>query len=136
MWFLTYPLEATNFIDKWTYDCFKHDLNMYIVWPVLFSPLHLYIGDLRIDTFYYYSSKRANALLVGVASHGVRTGFEVPCLIVAAKADLDSFPMVIQNSIRVFFFFSDYNIICMFYYASSIIHKLFLVCLVVCLFQT
>jgi hypothetical protein len=46
-----------------------------------------------------------------------------------------TFPMVIQNSTRVFIFFSDYNMImCMFYYASSIIQKLFLVCLISCLF--
>jgi hypothetical protein len=70
---------------------------------------------LRIDTFYFYSSnafswERATELLVEVASHGEDTGFEVPCLIVAAKDDLDSFPMAIQNSTRVFIFFSDYNI--------------------------
>ncbi|KAK1582479.1 hypothetical protein Q3G72_015440 [Acer saccharum] len=47
------------------------------------------------------SWKRATELLVEVASHGEDTGFEVPCLIVAAKDDLDSFPMAIQDSTRV-----------------------------------
>ncbi|KAH9689213.1 mitochondrial Rho GTPase 1 [Citrus sinensis] len=47
------------------------------------------------------SWKRATELLVEVASHGEDTGFEVPCLIVAAKDDLDSFAMAIQDSIRV-----------------------------------
>lgn len=47
------------------------------------------------------SWKRATELLVEVASHGENTGFEVPCLIVAAKDDLDSFPLAIQHSTRV-----------------------------------
>lgn len=47
------------------------------------------------------SWKRATELLVEVASHGEDIGFEVPCLIVAAKDDLDSFAMAIQDSTRV-----------------------------------
>ncbi|XP_022719377.1 mitochondrial Rho GTPase 1-like isoform X1 [Durio zibethinus] len=47
------------------------------------------------------SWKRAAELLVDVAGHGEDTGYEVPCLIVAAKDDLDSFPMAIQDSTRV-----------------------------------
>ncbi|KAK4779336.1 hypothetical protein SAY86_006864 [Trapa natans] len=47
------------------------------------------------------SWKRATELLVEVASHGEVTGFEVPCLIIAAKDDLDPFPMAIQDSTRV-----------------------------------
>ncbi|KDO56330.1 hypothetical protein CISIN_1g008223mg [Citrus sinensis] len=50
------------------------------------------------------SWKRATELLVEVASYGEDTGFEVPCLIVAAKDDLDSFAMAIQDSTRVFTF--------------------------------
>ncbi|XVF41940.1 hypothetical protein PTKIN_Ptkin01aG0321100 [Pterospermum kingtungense] len=47
------------------------------------------------------SWKRASELLMDVAGHGEDTGYEVPCLIVAAKDDLDSFPMAIQDSTRV-----------------------------------
>ncbi|XP_050380342.1 mitochondrial Rho GTPase 1-like [Argentina anserina] len=47
------------------------------------------------------SWKTAADLLVQVASHGENTGFVVPCLIVAAKDDLDSFPLAIQHSTRV-----------------------------------
>ncbi|XP_062156578.1 mitochondrial Rho GTPase 1-like isoform X2 [Alnus glutinosa] len=47
------------------------------------------------------SWERATEFLVEVASHGKDTGFEVPCLIVAAKDDLDSFPMAMPNSTRV-----------------------------------
>ncbi|KAI3975789.1 hypothetical protein MKX01_023215 [Papaver californicum] len=47
------------------------------------------------------SWKRATELLVDVAGHGEDSGFEVPCLIVAAKDDLDPFPLAIQNSTRV-----------------------------------
>ncbi|KAG8479599.1 hypothetical protein CXB51_029360 [Gossypium anomalum] len=46
------------------------------------------------------SWKRATELLVDVAGHGEDTGYEVPCLIVAAKDDLDSFPTAIQDSTR------------------------------------
>lgn len=50
------------------------------------------------------SSWRASSeLLVNIAGHGENTGFEVPCLIVAAKDDLESFTSAIQDSIRVFF---------------------------------
>ncbi|XP_062084733.1 mitochondrial Rho GTPase 1-like [Humulus lupulus] len=47
------------------------------------------------------SWKRATELLVEVAGHGEDTGYEVPCLIVAAKDDRDSFPLAIQHSTRV-----------------------------------
>uniref|UniRef100_A0A1U8QAI4 Mitochondrial Rho GTPase 1-like isoform X3 n=1 Tax=Nelumbo nucifera TaxID=4432 RepID=A0A1U8QAI4_NELNU len=47
------------------------------------------------------SWRRATELLVDVASHGEDSGFEVPCLIVAAKDDLDPYPMAIQDSTRV-----------------------------------
>ncbi|KAF7143324.1 hypothetical protein RHSIM_Rhsim05G0141900 [Rhododendron simsii] len=47
------------------------------------------------------SWKRAADLLVKVASHGEANGCEVPCLIVAAKDDLDPFPTEIQDSTRV-----------------------------------
>ncbi|KAA8545102.1 hypothetical protein F0562_019886 [Nyssa sinensis] len=48
------------------------------------------------------SWKRATELLVEVASHGEMTGYEVPCLIVAAKDDLDPSPTAIQDSTRVY----------------------------------
>ncbi len=71
-------------------------------------------------------------MLVEVAGHCEDTGFEVPCLIVAAKDDLDSFPMAIQDSTRVYTC-SVTKISCIFYYASLIVHKLFLVFFVVCM---
>lgn len=40
-------------------------------------------------------------LLVQIAGHGENTGYEVPCLIVAAKDDLDPFALAIQESTRV-----------------------------------
>ena len=49
------------------------------------------------------SWRTASELLFEIASHGENTGFEVPCLIVAAKDDLNSFPMAIQESARVYF---------------------------------
>ncbi|CAN0897119.1 Mitochondrial Rho GTPase 1 [Linum grandiflorum] len=64
------------------------------------------LASCDIAVFVYDSSdesswKRATELLVAVAGHGEHTGYEVPCLIVAAKDDLNSFPMAIQESTRV-----------------------------------
>ncbi|XP_059449419.1 mitochondrial Rho GTPase 1-like [Corylus avellana] len=53
-----------------------------------------------VAVFVHDSSNRATELLVEVASHGEDTGFEVPCLVVAAKEDLDSFSMATHNSNR------------------------------------
>ena len=54
------------------------------------------------------SWRRATELLVEVARLGEETGFGVPCLLVAAKFDLDPFPMAAHESAKVdtFFFFS------------------------------
>lgn len=65
------------------------------------------------------SWKASSELLVEIAGHGEDTGFEVPCLIVAAKDDLDSFPMAIQESTRVF---SIDLFICMILYLIENIH--------------
>ncbi|WOL15903.1 mitochondrial Rho GTPase 1-like [Canna indica] len=47
------------------------------------------------------SWKRTKELLIQIASHGENTGFEVPCLIISAKEDLDSNPFSVQDSTRV-----------------------------------
>ncbi|XP_051122525.1 mitochondrial Rho GTPase 1 [Andrographis paniculata] len=47
------------------------------------------------------SWEKATDMLVDVASQGEATGYEVPCLIVAAKDDLDPYPTEIQDSTRV-----------------------------------
>ncbi|CAN1232750.1 Mitochondrial Rho GTPase 1 [Linum perenne] len=64
------------------------------------------LASCDIAVFVYDSSdesswKRATQLLVDVAGHGEDTGYEVPCLIVAAKDDLNAFPMAIPESTRV-----------------------------------
>lgn len=56
-----------------------------------------------------YSSKeaswiRATELLVQVASHGETNGYEVPCLIVAAKDDLEPYPNAIEALTGVYIF--------------------------------
>ncbi|KAE8720764.1 Mitochondrial Rho GTPase 1 [Hibiscus syriacus] len=48
-----------------------------------------------------YSWKRSRELLLDVARRGEDSGYGVPCLLVAAKDDLDPFPMSLQNSTRV-----------------------------------
>lgn len=50
---------------------------------------------------YEPSWKKTTELLLKVASHGEATGYEVPCLIVAAKDDLDPYMTAIQDSTRV-----------------------------------
>ncbi|XP_020101730.1 mitochondrial Rho GTPase 1-like isoform X2 [Ananas comosus] len=47
------------------------------------------------------SWKRAKELLVRVATHGENSGFEIPCLIISAKDDLEPYPSAIQDSTRV-----------------------------------
>ncbi len=47
------------------------------------------------------SWKRAVELLVQVAAHGETNGFEVPCLLIAAKDDLEPDPAIIQSSAQV-----------------------------------
>ncbi|GLT36319.1 hypothetical protein SLA2020_107050 [Shorea laevis] len=48
-----------------------------------------------------YSWKRARELLLDVARCGEESGYGVPCLLIAAKDDLDPFPMALQNAARV-----------------------------------
>ena len=55
-----------------------------------------------------YSWQRARDLLVQVATHGENTGYEVPCLIVAAKDDLDQSSQALQESTRVSFLTVNY----------------------------
>ncbi|XP_047337722.1 mitochondrial Rho GTPase 1-like [Impatiens glandulifera] len=64
------------------------------------------LADCDIAVFVHDSSdgsswNRAKELLVDVASHGEATGYEMPCLIVATKDDLDPSPTQIQDSTRV-----------------------------------
>ncbi|XP_042390744.1 mitochondrial Rho GTPase 1-like isoform X1 [Zingiber officinale] len=61
-----------------------------------------------IAAFVYDSSdennwKKARELLEQVASHGENTGFEVPCLVIAAKDDLDPYSLSVEDSTRVAF---------------------------------
>ncbi|KAK2976288.1 hypothetical protein RJ640_019771 [Escallonia rubra] len=48
-----------------------------------------------------YSLRRAAELLMEVARRGEESGFGVPCLLIAAKDDLDSYPMAIQDSAMI-----------------------------------
>ncbi|KAL1211708.1 Mitochondrial Rho GTPase 3 [Cardamine amara subsp. amara] len=60
--------------------------------------------DVAIFVFDYSdesSWKSAIDLLAEVATMSKKAGFEFPCLMVAAKADLRSFPMAVQESRRV-----------------------------------
>jgi Ras family protein T1 len=64
------------------------------------------LADCDVAAFVYDSSdatswKCAVDLLLDVAAHGERCGFEVPCLVVAAKDDLEPDPTCIKSSIRV-----------------------------------
>ncbi|XP_068646109.1 mitochondrial Rho GTPase 1-like [Aristolochia californica] len=59
-----------------------------------------------IAVFVYDSSdesswKKAKELLLTVAAHGENTGYEVPCLIVPAKDDMEPSSQAVQDSTRV-----------------------------------
>ncbi|CAM6128136.1 unnamed protein product [Calypogeia fissa] len=59
-----------------------------------------------VAAFVYDSSdetswERAEQLLVEVAAHGETSGYEVPCILIAAKDDMEPDPNAIQNSARV-----------------------------------
>ncbi|KAL5068725.1 hypothetical protein RYX36_019612 [Vicia faba] len=56
----------------------------------------VFVHDRSVESSWRASSE----LLVNIAGHGENIGFEVPCLIVAAKDDLESFTSAIQDSIR------------------------------------
>ncbi|KAF8091864.1 hypothetical protein N665_0433s0031 [Sinapis alba] len=63
------------------------------------------LASCDVAIFVYDSSdesswKRAIGLLAEVATISEDAGYEFPCLMVAAKMDLDSFPMAIQESTR------------------------------------
>ncbi|XP_078444372.1 MIRO-related GTP-ase 1 [Wolffia australiana] len=47
------------------------------------------------------SWKRAAEMLVEVANHAESNGFEMPCLVVSAKNDLDPYPLAVHDSTRV-----------------------------------
>ncbi|CAN4108729.1 unnamed protein product [Withania somnifera] len=57
----------------------------------------IFVHDSSSET----SWKRAADLLLDVASHGDATGYEMPCLIIAAKDDLEPYLTEIQDSTRV-----------------------------------
>lgn len=41
-------------------------------------------------------------MLVEVARRGEESGYGVPCLLIAAKDDLDPYPMALQDSLAVY----------------------------------
>ena len=47
------------------------------------------------------SWNQAHELLVAIATHGEVSGQEVPCLLIAAKDDLEPDSLCIQNAARV-----------------------------------
>ncbi|KAL2535385.1 Mitochondrial Rho GTPase 2 [Forsythia ovata] len=53
------------------------------------------------DSSSEYSLRRASELLVDVTKQGEETGFSMPCLLVAAKHDLDSYPMAMKESAKI-----------------------------------
>lgn len=64
------------------------------------------LGSVDVAVFVYdssdeYSLKRASELLRDVARKGEESGFGVPCLFIAAKDDLDSYPMAIKDSAKI-----------------------------------
>lgn len=48
--------------------------------------------------------KRASELLTEVARQGEESGFGVPSLLIAAKNDLNPYPMAVKDSAKVFIY--------------------------------
>ncbi|EEF41714.1 rac-GTP binding protein, putative [Ricinus communis] len=48
-----------------------------------------------------YSWKRSCELLVEIVRQGEESGYGMPCLLIAAKDDLDPYPMAVQDSVAV-----------------------------------
>ncbi|XP_022856205.1 mitochondrial Rho GTPase 2-like isoform X2 [Olea europaea var. sylvestris] len=53
------------------------------------------------DSSSKYSLRRASELLLDVTKQGEETGFSMPCLLVAAKHDLDSYPTAMEESAKI-----------------------------------
>ena len=65
-----------------------------------------WVQEMCTICFCVYSSdesswSQASELLLEVAAHGEQTGFEVPCLLVAAKDDLGPNAAAVSDSARV-----------------------------------
>lgn len=97
---LLYFLEWSNlksYTQQQCCSCFWIYLFMQIVYNFLYTKCYACLNG-SCDEF---SWQRTRDLLVEVATHGENTGYEVPCLIVAAKDDLDQSPLALQESTRV-----------------------------------
>ncbi|KAF9618858.1 hypothetical protein IFM89_002726 [Coptis chinensis] len=96
---------ATSVVDKETRKTLiLREIPEDGVKPLLSSKEFLAACDVAIfvhDCSDEQSWKKATKMLIDVASHGEGSGFEVPCLIVAAKEDLDPYSMAAQDSVRV-----------------------------------
>ncbi|KAI3766044.1 hypothetical protein L2E82_16092 [Cichorium intybus] len=68
-----------------------HFINSWSVPVGMTQARRTYVRNLGLPLLHYLE----------VASHGESTGYEVPCLIVAAKDDIDPYPTAIRDSTRV-----------------------------------
>ncbi|KAG8663396.1 hypothetical protein MANES_01G208001v8 [Manihot esculenta] len=64
------------------------------------------LADCDVAVFVYdssdqYSWKRSCELLLELTRRGEETGYGVPCLLIAAKDDLDPYPMAVRDSVAV-----------------------------------
>ncbi|GJX60361.1 mitochondrial Rho GTPase 2-like protein, partial [Tanacetum coccineum] len=94
---------TVNFVDhlRGTKTLVLHEIQEDDVKQVLSSKESLAACDVAIfmyDSSDKYSLKRASELLMDVARRGEDTGYGVPCLFIAAKDDLDSYPEAIGDS--------------------------------------
>ncbi|GJM96377.1 hypothetical protein PR202_ga13204 [Eleusine coracana subsp. coracana] len=115
--FATNTVELTDLLGVFLIQCFiffllketrkiliLHEIPEDDVRSLLTNQESLATCDVAV--FVYDSSdevswQRTRDLLIKVATHGESTGYKVPCLIVAAKDDLDQSPHALQESTRV-----------------------------------
>lgn len=89
-------LGDVHFFHEMLFLCFNC-MQLYV--PLMYCWSHLI--DWRSSSSRESSWQGATELLLDVASQGEASGYEVPCLIVAAKDDLDPYLTEIQDSTRV-----------------------------------
>lgn len=84
---------------------FLVNYNFMFMWFGLWIIKKMLIGYGLLNIYFRsdeLSWRASSELLVEIAGHGEDTGFEVPCLIIAAKDDMDSFPMALEETVMVF----------------------------------
>lgn len=81
---------------------YNHHFNFFMILFSFLSVTYEVFIDFTFSSSSEYSLKGAAELLSYVARQGEESGFGMPCLLIAAKNDLDSNPTATKDSVKVF----------------------------------